>query len=203
MKLPPIDYKRITARAIELLGGHDKFFAAAESERSSINARWNQNVETIGRILRAHLFVEHFITEHLQKANPRLGSLQSSRATFSIKVSLLQASNPDIASILPGIKRLNSIRNRLAHNLDAAPTDEDRSVFLACERYAAMRAARDSPEKIESPLEVLEGFAMHVAMVLNYEFSPVSKAIAQAIEQVHSHAQPPNPSFKRTPDGAA
>jgi hypothetical protein len=186
MEIPEHDHDAIVRRAIELLGGKQEFFAEADRELADVNGRWKQNVEAIGRILRAHLFVEHYLGEYLAKANPRLGALGDARVTFAQKVALLDASNPDIALILPGIKRLNQIRNRLAHNLDAQVTEEDAKVFMGSERFGALRAARaaEAPQKNE-PLEILEDFAKHVAMALTYEFSPVSKAIYQAIQEVH------------------
>ncbi|HJV28599.1 MAG TPA: hypothetical protein VJ673_23165 [Aromatoleum sp.] len=186
MQIPPHNPELIAKRAIELFGGPEAFFAAADKEREEINTRWNQNVSTIGRILRAHLFVEHYLTQYLAKANPRLGSMTEARVSFAQKVSLLDTSESDIAAILPGIKRLNAIRNRLAHNLSAQVTQEDAKVLLQSERFAALRAAR-APKQVAStdPLDVLDDFALHTSMVFTYEFSPVSQAIAKAIDEVH------------------
>lgn len=58
------------------------------------------------------------------RANPRLGSLGEAKATFAQKVALLDAANPDVAAMLAGIRRLNAIRNRLAHNLGTHVTEE-------------------------------------------------------------------------------
>lgn len=186
MEIPQHDHDAIVRRAMELLGGKDQFFAAVDRELAAVDGRWNQNIEVIGRILRAHLFVEHYLGEYLAEANPRLGDLSETRVTFAQKVALLDASNPDIAVILPGIKRLNKIRNRLAHNLDTQVTEEDAQVFLASERFAALRAARRAEvAQTNAPLEVLEDFAKHVAMALTYEFSLMSKAIYQAIQEVN------------------
>lgn len=194
MQIPPHDKDRIVRRAMELLGRREEFSAAADRELAEVNGRWNQNVEVIGRILRAHLFVEHYVGEYLALANPRLGSLTEARATFAQKVALLDGINPDIAAILPGVKRLNAIRNRLAHNLGTHVTEDDAKVFMACERFAALRTARSEEQpQTNEPLEILEDFARHTALVLTYEFTPVSKAIAQAIEEVHLGSKPTDP----------
>jgi hypothetical protein len=170
VSIPKHDEAAIVKRAMELLGGVDAFMTAADRELADINDRWNQNVEVIGRILRSHLFVEHYLGEYLAKANPRLGSLAEARATFSQKVTLLDANNKDIAAMLPGIKRLNAIRNRLAHNLGAHVTEDDAKVFLSCERFSALRTAR-SPHSTPSsdPMEILEDFAKHTSMVFTYD----------------------------------
>jgi hypothetical protein len=186
MNIQEQHYDAIVRRAIELLGGKQEFFAEADRELSDVNGRWKQNVEVIGRILRAHLFVEHYIGEYLAKANPRLGALGEAKISFTQKVVLLDASNTEIALILPGIKRLNKIRNRLAHNLDAQVTEADATVFLGSNRFAALRAARAADQaQANEPIDILEDFAKHVVMALNYEFSPTSKAIYQAIQELH------------------
>jgi hypothetical protein len=175
---------RIVQRVIELIGGKEAFNEAADRELSGINGRWKQNVEVIGRILRSHLFVEHYLIQYLENANPRMGSLAEARITFAQKVALLDSQNPDVAALLPGLKRLNSIRNRLAHNLDAQVTEEDARIFLTCERFAALRAARAAEQnQSNDPMEILEDFARHTAVAFTYEFSPLSKAIATAINE--------------------
>lgn len=182
MNIPPLNNDLIVRRAIELMGGHDEFFKAADEELADVNRRWDQNVAAIGRILRAHLFVEHYLTQYVFRANPRLGSLIKARATFAQKVALLDADNSDIATMLPGIKRLNEIRNRLAHNLGVQLSEDDKSIFLGCKRFAALRAARSEEEsQTNEPLEILEDFARHTAVSLTHEFSPLSKAIKQSI----------------------
>lgn len=186
MKIPELDHGEVVRRAVDLMGGRAAFIKATDDERAEINDRWNQNVTVIGRILRAHLFVEHYLTQYLAKANPRLGSLSEGRITFSQKVALLDRDNPDIQSMLPGIRRLNATRNRLAHSLGTQVTDEDATVFLGCERFAALRSAKekDNPQS-NDPLEILESFAQHTAIAFTYEFTPLSKALSQAIREVH------------------
>lgn len=187
MDISDIDQQKITARAIELMGGKDAFFNAADQELEKIHTQWNQNIELIGRILRAHLFVEHYMTEYLAKTNPRLGDLNQARLSFSQKTELLEPSNPDMADIVPGIKRLNKIRNRLAHKLNVQVTEEDSSFFLKSERFAALRSVRDREKPLSTdPLDILEDFAQYTSTVFNYEFTPLSRAISQAIAEMHA-----------------
>lgn len=187
VSLSSLDQQKITARAIELMGGQEAFFKAADQEIEKIHQRWNQNIELIGRILRAHLFVEHFMTEYLVKTNPRLGDLSQARLSFSQKTELLEPSNLDLADIVPGVKRLNSIRNRLAHNLDVEVTEQDATYFLKSERFAALRAVREGEKPASNdPLDILEDFAQYTSTVFNYEFTPLSRAISQAIAETHA-----------------
>ena len=188
MDLSPIDHQKITARAIELMGGKEAFFKAADQELENIHRKWNQNIELIGRILRAHLFVEHYMTEYLGKTNPRLGDLSQARLSFSQKTELLEPSNLDLADIVPGIKRLNQIRNRLAHNLDVQVTEQDASYFLKSERFVALRSGREQDNSSGTePLDILEDFAQYTSTVFNYEFTPLSRAISQAIAETHAN----------------
>ena len=71
-----IDHEYVAKRVIELSGGKDKFNEEMDSKLARINEKWNQDVDAIGRILRAHLFVEHFVTECLVSFNPALGNIK-------------------------------------------------------------------------------------------------------------------------------
>ena len=187
MELSEIDQTQITSRAIELMGGAEAFYTAADKELDEIQRKWNQNIDLIGRILRAHLFVEHYMTEYITNTNSRLGDLNQARLSFVQKTALLDATNPDMTDILPGIRQLNRIRNRLAHNLDVQVTGEDAKTFLESERFAALRAAREREKPVSSePIDVLEDFAQHTSIVFSYEFRPLSRAMTQAITEAHA-----------------
>ncbi|MFP3670621.1 hypothetical protein SB717_36660, partial [Priestia sp. SIMBA_032] len=81
----------IATRALELMGGREKAFAAMEADYDAMKERWNQDTDSIGRILRAHLYLEHYLTEYLQHANPALGDLDEARLTFAQKANLLKS----------------------------------------------------------------------------------------------------------------
>ena len=183
-----IDPQRLAKRVIELLGGPEKTAEIGERELDEINSRWNQNIAVIGRILRSHLFVEHYVGEYLETANPRLGSHAKARLSFSQKIALLDPNDPNLISMLPGLKRINVIRNRLAHNLGATVSDEDAKIFLSDKHFTALRnelAEPRSPNR--DPLDILEDFANHVSVRLGKP-TKTSEAFAQAIKE--EFAQP-------------
>src|SRR6188474_605757 len=120
----------VVKHLIELMGGHEKAFETFDAEYELITTRWNQDTGVVGRILRAHLFVEHFLGAYVQAINPKLGSLEDARLTFAQKVSLADGGTSTIAYLIPGIPRLNAIRNRLAHSLRAEVTTHDADAFL-------------------------------------------------------------------------
>lgn len=179
----------VADRTVELLGGHDKARELVDAEFSEMRQRWSQDVEAIGRILRSHLYVEHYLTEYIEKANPRLGSVAKARLTFAQKLELVDQNDHSLAEVLPGIKRLNVIRNRLAHRLSTVVTEEDAALFLDAKLFKALRvegAKPDIPSKI--PLDILEAFAQYASNSLSNEFSVFGNAFRRALEEYSSPA---------------
>lgn len=177
--------ERVFQRIAELMGGKHAIIKAMEDDFYAMKERWNQDVNLIGRILRAHLHVEHYMTEHLQHANPNLGDLDDARASFNQKWNLLDKNDRRIGWLLPGIKRLNVIRNRLAHNLATSVTEEDRDVFLGQQVYKAMRDASEKGQQPLStePIDVLEHFAEFASSMLHNRASKHGQAFAQAFRE--------------------
>ncbi len=174
----------VVRHVIRLMGGHKKAFEAFDADFHTITKRWEQDTTVIGRILRAHLFVEHFLTEYLQSRNPELGSLEEARASFTQKLALVGNGTPGTGYLLPGIRRLNGIRNRIAHTLHAEVTDEDVRVFLAIDLFRAMReekARRRSDTPSMEPIVVLEDFAIHAGISLHASATRESDIWSEAI----------------------
>ncbi|TCG08392.1 hypothetical protein BZM27_12735 [Paraburkholderia steynii] len=194
----------IVNRAIAIMGGPDAFRNALDADNAAMKSQWNQDITSIGRILRAHLFVEHYLTEHLQVVNPRLGDLDEARLAFAQKVHLLEGDAPPaISYLVPGIKRLNAVRNRLAHNLAATVTDEDAAVFLSClSRFRFISVENLNGKNLsEDPLDVLDRFAEFAASSLHNSSSAFGRAYLQAIEEGYPHVLhhgPPKPQRPAT-----
>ena len=74
--------------------------------------------EAIGRILVCHLSIEHYINNLIELSTPKLFDWDNSRMTFSQKlklvgkIAILKRNKFDT-----GIEILNSIRNKLSHNM--------------------------------------------------------------------------------------
>lgn len=174
---------QVIKRTIELLGGVERTREITDDEFGEMTRRWNQDIESIGRILRAHLYVEYYMTEYIEKSNPKLGALREAKLSFTQKVTLLDSHDPRIQEVIEGVKRLNAIRNRLAHKLNAMVTTADSAVFLHAPYFEAMREARAKPGvPSDDPLNILEDFAMHAAHAFTHKFSLVGKAFAQALD---------------------
>jgi hypothetical protein len=75
--------------------------------------------------------------------------------------------------LVPGLRRLNKIRNRLAHTLNTSVTNEDRDLLLLIELFRALRDALASPAVASvEPADVQESFAQHAGMALNAAADP-------------------------------
>ena len=59
--LPPPEV--VVSKLFELYGGKEICFQRMEERFSDIRKKWDQDADTLGRILRAHLFVEHFLSQ--------------------------------------------------------------------------------------------------------------------------------------------
>ena len=194
MALP--DPKELARLTIDYLGGPHLANEVFSTEFGEMNRRWNQDTETIGRILRAHLYVEHYLNEYLRKANPRLGDIAGVRLSFAQKVKLLDQNDPHIRHMIAGIKHLNSIRNRIAHNLDVQVSEEDAEVFLKALPLREMRKQMEGANKTHpEPLQLLEDFSTHAAHALSQQFSKFGAAFTRALNELSDESprnrQPP------------
>jgi hypothetical protein len=108
-----------------LLEQSDDIVRDAQEYQTYFTSIWERDHGAIGRLVRAHLVLEHFLTKYLDAANPALGDIGAARLTFAQKLEL--ALNP--ASVLlvigPGIKQINTLRNQLVHRLEFRLDDAD------------------------------------------------------------------------------
>jgi len=135
-------------------------------------------------VLRAHLAVEHFLTKHIETSNPKLGSLDNARLSYAQKVDLLDEHDRIAEFLKPGLKRLNQIRNRLAHKLKMDIGTEDRDAFLAIEIFSAMReeGSKGFGAPATDPLSVLEQFARFASGLLQASSIPEANLWKRALE---------------------
>jgi hypothetical protein len=167
-----------------------------EESLREINTRWNQDASLMGRLLRAHLFVEYFLTRYLSAKNPNLGDLELARLTFAQKLALSDHPSSPEAYLFPGIRLLNKVRNRIAHTLSATVTDEDRDGFLKIGVFREFRIALAAPKAPSNePVDVLEEFSLHAGSSLASAASPNAKLWRDAMT-----VPPPNTLPERTRD---
>jgi hypothetical protein len=168
--LKKVNWRSVNRRLADRYGGWDAYFAAIEKRIERFRQVWEQDIEQIGRILRAHLAVEHFLTEHLIQKNRTLGDLRAARLTYDQKLTLLSPKDPLGDMLLPGLRLLGTIRNRVSHRLHVELSKADEDAFFAVEAYRYFRLESDKrfpPEPMESEREralyTLEDFAEYAA----------------------------------------
>ena len=68
-----VDPSEFAQRIFDAYGGKEAFFKESEARLQGYSTAWAQNSGAIGRVLRAHLAVEHFLGEYISALNPKLG----------------------------------------------------------------------------------------------------------------------------------
>jgi hypothetical protein len=122
-------------------------------ENEPFKKRLAQDHDLIGRVLKCHLFVENYIHRHLEAISPE-HDWESAKLRFAQKINLLPSTDPKVAWLLPGIKELNSVRNRFGHRISAKIELAD---LPECQ--SALAIAR-SGKKYTADVEAIEDFTM-------------------------------------------
>jgi hypothetical protein len=176
------DSQSFAIRLIELLGGREAARKLLDESHEERSRHWDQDTTGMGRILRAHLFVEHYLARYLSVRNPNMGPIDDARLTFAQKVALVDRSDPTVSYLTTGVARLNKVRNRLAHTLTTEVTPEDRDVFLSIRMFTALRDRLAEPNvpRME-PIDVLEDFARHAGLAYASASDPHRALWAQAL----------------------
>jgi hypothetical protein len=138
-----------------------------ETELGQFNARWagfwDRNADHLGALLICHLVVEHHIDGWLAAANPGMKPVSETRLSFAQKMDLLDNVEATVQWLLPGIRRLNRIRNQFAHNLEAAISDEDLKPIKAI--VWPWHSAAGKP--CNSGISLIRDFTLMVSGMLN------------------------------------
>jgi len=104
--------------AVEILRPH---WAAIEEDFNRENEHFKaliaHNHDTLGRVLKCHLIVEHYLGRFLT-THFNLSNMSKAKLSFFQKATLLPDSAASAAFVKPGILRLNAIRNQFGHTLE-------------------------------------------------------------------------------------
>jgi hypothetical protein len=97
----------------------------------------------ISLTLKSHLFLENFLDEIIRKKFKKPEILFKRREiTFSVKIDLLYAGNHLTEDLYNDITRVNSLRNKFAHNLHCDIADYDITRFKFMEDIKKIRAIK-------------------------------------------------------------
>jgi hypothetical protein len=131
-------------------------------EVEDIGRIWQgMDLDTMGRVLRAHLVVEHFMNELLAVEGINLGALKEAnlRPTFQQKLDLLY---PAKGPLYAGMYQLNRIRNNFAHRPDHRLTlQEAKALNNAGKTFKQYLSLYQKARKIRpaSAIDIIEAFA--------------------------------------------
>ena len=139
-------------RVIEKLRPH---MGEIEDRFNMENARFiellQQPHDVLGRLLKCHLIVEHYLERFLSE-HYGLESVSDAKLNFFNKAMLVPTQASSAAFVRPGILKLNSIRNRAGHNLGGEPDFSDLGVINEILRIARPNA------RFGEPIEAIEAF---------------------------------------------
>ena len=151
------------------------------SENARFKALIAQDHDILGRILKCHLVVEHYLNRFLAE-HYRLGDLDQVRLTFFQKAKLLPSSESSAAFVKPGIIELNAIRNKFGHRLNAVIGTRDLNAINAVLRVAR-RGAR-----FATALERIEAFTTVACTFLVVPPPKLRQVFMDAFAQVRVNA---------------
>ena len=110
--------------------------------------------DLLGYFLCIHLTIEHYLDQFLKIVHPDL-DWDASRQTFGQKISLMtKFKTPPNYDVVPAIKHLNSLRNRISHTLEIEITPDSLLPLAQCLR----KAFNDEREIPSEPKDLLERF---------------------------------------------
>jgi hypothetical protein len=130
------------------------------------NVTWRRieglDYDGLGYFLFCHLVVEHYLDGYLKVYYPNL-NWEGARLTFSQKVLLLSRLDPpDRFNFIPAIKHMNSLRNKLSHNIDFKIEAND---LLPITQFLA-KAVKGEAEVPTEQNEILQFFTVLVCAYL-------------------------------------
>jgi hypothetical protein len=105
----------------------------------------------IGRLLKCHLILEHYLDRYLSE-HFEIEEFENAKLSFFNKASLLPGRASSAAFVKPGILRLNVLRNRAGHRLGADFSMEDLGPI-----NAVLSTAREGIQ-FKEPVEAIEAF---------------------------------------------
>lgn len=152
--------------------------AADHQDAKAIEAKWSFDLKKMREhldgddelqvIVRGHLYLEHVLIEFLSEAMRYPDAVDLRRVPYGLKMDLCVGLGMLSKSLVPPMNKVNEFRNRVAHNLNYAFTDQDKSDFYNCYPKFGQTLVLERGEKGKSfPLgEISYGHMIKVIIVL-------------------------------------
>lgn len=115
-------------------------------------------------VLRSHLIIEHYIDRYLDIAIPEVERWDELRLSFSMKLDIISNRKTSLYMVAPGIKALNKVRNKYAHDLHYQLTQTDYAPMTEFVRMWRTAGGYAVPTTFE---EVLSNFTLTTCGFLN------------------------------------
>jgi len=148
-----------------------------KKENSYFKSLLSQSHDSIGRVLKCHLMIEHymdrFLCEHLD-----IDDLSKAKLSFFNKANLLPNKASAAAFVKPGILNLNSIRNKFSHRLNYTLNESDLPHVYQILRISAEGVA------CSEPLDAIEAFTTLACTFLIISPTPLQELFMEAFSEV-------------------
>lgn len=153
-----------------------------EAENSHFKTLLRQEHDLLGRLLKCHLMIEHYLERYLV-AHYGIVDLSDAKLTFFQKAKMLPDGNSAVTFVKPGILKLNSIRNRFGHTLEP-----DLDMHELGPIWDVLRAARENVE-FDSPIAAIEAFTTVAATFLIVPPPHIQELFLAAFSEIRVNAQ--------------
>ncbi len=131
--------------------------------RAEFDSLWAKDNDIMGLVLKCHLIVEYYMTECLKVSLPGIDRFDEARLSFAQKHHLLTGWTFGFPWVKDGVAALNSLRNKVAHNIHYTIEEKDLKKLYDC--MDPIYSAKKEPKK-RGP-EALIDFATFASMALS------------------------------------
>jgi len=167
MKKPKLSREQFVDQVLGKIQNSKDLQNELEKLVTEYNLIWDKDTAILGRILRAHLFIEHYMDQLLSSMLPSIENMEKLELEFSKKLEMVRGYSDLTEELYPGVKRLNAIRNRFVHNLSfkldeayAKPITENQILGLIDRTLSAQNISQTDIRLIEK----IEKFAILAGM---------------------------------------
>jgi hypothetical protein len=131
----------------------------------------------IGRVLKCHLMIEHYL-DHFLRAHYEIEHLTDVRLSFSQKAKMLPDKASAAAFIKPGVFNLNSVRNKLSHELNYNVQVSDMPKIIEILKIARKNIV------FNNPIEAIEAFTTVACTWLIIPPANLQKLFIEAFSEI-------------------
>lgn len=183
------------AELASVYGGIENFHAEQKVISDEAEKAWNSDIVSIGRVLRSHLYVEYYLNTYLEKklsiTKKQLGDLSFDKKNQKLK-------NSELENLVPSIKKINRIRNKMSHNLNAMISNKDADHLKSIECFKPYYLTTKRFVGEIDPIKTYEIYCQFIAQNIIEALNPnqdlinnVRKAMTKDLVDVYRGNLPP------------